>query len=560
MTVRDEIARLVDEAAKKAQKEDELPPVGLPEPSIERPSRPEHGDYASSLPMRLARSARQAPLVIAEAIARHIATSPVVGEVSVAPPGFINFRLNDAWLASQVDFIVRAGENFGEAALGRGKRVQIEFVSANPTGPLHVGNGRWASIGDSLARVLQAAGFDVEREYLVNDAGTQAEAFGDSVFARYQQLLGNDVPFPTEGYPGEYVMDIAREIRSEMGDRFGDSESTPVEVKRLAVEKMVGRIRQDMAAIGVNYDVWFHESSLYEESDTFDTAMALIRRQGAVVEKEGAVWFASSALGEDKDNVIIRYFASDIAYHYDKFKVRGFDKVIDIWGADHQGHVSRVKTAVQALGIEEGRLEIIIGQLVSLRSGESAGRLSKRAGNTISLREVVDEVGKDACRFFFLSRSADSQMEFDLDLAKKQSADNPVYYVQYAHARIAGILNQAVERALSPDGADVSLLTDAAELTLIRRMLQLPELVESIAESHEPHHLPHYAMDLATTFHDFYERCRVMPRYQDEEGRDRSPSDDEMALSRARLRLVQAAKVALARTLSLMGMEAPERM
>ena len=566
MTVREEIARLVDEAAKAAQAAGEIPPVGLPEPAVERPARPEHGDYASNLPMRLARTARLAPLALAEAIARRLPQSAAIGEVQVAPPGFVNIRLDDRWIGSQVDTILAAGATYGSGKLGAGKRVQVEFVSANPTGPLHVGNGRWASIGDSLARVLQASGYEVEREYLVNDAGTQAALFGDSVFARYLQLLGKDAEPPADGYFGDYVMDVARQVRDELGDRFVDSQATPAELKRLAVQKMVDRIREDMAAIGVNYDVWFFESSLYEESDTFDTAMALIKQQGSVVEKEGAVWFASSALGEDKDNVIIRsngaptYFASDIAYHYDKFMIRGFDSVIDIWGADHQGHVSRVKTAVQALGVEEGRLEIIIGQLVSVRSGDSAGRLSKRAGNVINLREVVDEVGKDACRFFFLSRSADSQMEFDLDLAKKQSNENPVYYVQYAHARIAGIVTQAAERGLSPEGGDVSLLTDPSELTLIRKMLLLPELIESIAESHEPHHLPHYAMELATTFHDFYEKCRVMPRHLDEEGRERTPSEDEIALSKARLRLVAAAKLALARTLNLMGMEAPERM
>jgi arginyl-tRNA synthetase len=566
MTVRQEIARLVDEAAKAAQTAGEIPSVPLPEPAIERPARPEHGDYASNLPMRLARSARQAPLALAQAIAEHMPDSAAIGEVEVAPPGFVNIRLDEKWVASQVDSIIAAGQDFGASDSGHGKRVQIEFVSANPTGPLHVGNGRWASIGDTLARVLLASGYDVEREYLVNDAGTQAVIFGDTVFARYQQLFGKDAPIPTEGYPGEYVIELAQEIRDEVGDRFLNSTETPPEIKRLSVLKMIDRIRADMAAIGVNYDVWFFESSLYEESDAFETAMRLIRNQGAVVEKEGAVWFASSALGEDKDNVIIRsngaptYFASDIAYHYDKFLVRDFDTVIDIWGADHQGHVSRVKTAVQALGVEDGRLEIIIGQLVSVRRGDAAGRLSKRAGNIVTLREVVDEVGKDACRFFFLSRSADSQMEFDLDLAKKQSNDNPVYYVQYAHARIAGILSNAAERGLSPEGGDVRLLTDPAELTLIRKMLLLPELIESIAGSHEPHHLPHYSTDLATTFHDFYEKCRVMPRYLDEDGRERAPSDDELALSRARLRLVAAAKVALSRSLSLMGMDAPERM
>jgi arginyl-tRNA synthetase len=566
MTVRNDIAQLVDEAAKAAQAAGDIPSVSLPEPAVERPARPEHGDYASNLPMRLARTARLAPMALAEAIAKRLPAAEAVGEVQVAPPGFINIRLDDGWLASRVDEIIAAGDSYGSSAAGHGQRVQVEFVSANPTGPLHVGNGRWASIGDSLARVLQAAGYDVEREYLVNDAGTQASLFGDSVFARYQQLLGKDAEPPADGYSGEYVGDIAAAIEQEVGDRFAASAQTPAELKRLAVAKMVDRIRDDMGAIGVNYDVWFFESSLYEESDTFETAMKLIKQQGAVVEKEGAVWFASSALGEDKDNVIIRsngaptYFASDIAYHYDKFMIRGFDRVIDIWGADHQGHVSRVKTAVQALGVPEGRLEIIIGQLVSVRSGDAAGRLSKRAGNVINLRDVVDEVGKDACRFFFLSRSADSQMEFDLDLAKKQSNENPVYYVQYAHARIAGILNQAAERGLSPDGGDVALLNDPAELALIRKMLLLPELIESIAESHEPHHLPHYAMELATTFHDFYERCRVMPRHLDEEGNERTPGDDELALARARLRLVAAAKVALSRTLSLMGMEAPERM
>jgi arginyl-tRNA synthetase len=281
--------------------------------------------------------------------------------------------------------------------------------------------------------------------------------------------------------------------------------------------------------------------------------MQRLRDQGAVVEKEGAIWLASSALGEDRDNVLIRstgiptYFASDIAYHYDKFFRRGFDQVIDIWGADHQGHVSRVKTAVHALGVPEGALDILIGQLVGLRRGGETVRLSKRAGEIITLREVVDEVGADACRFFFLQRSADSQMEFDIDLAKRQSNENPVYYVQYAHARIAGILSQAAERGFSPEGAEVGLLVHPAELALVRKMLLLPELVESIAESREPHHLPHYAMELATVFHDFYERCRVIDAEQPE-------------LSKARLRLCAAAKVALARSLELMGMSAPERM
>jgi arginyl-tRNA synthetase len=553
MTVKQEIADLIQAAATSAQEAGDIPPVVLPEPAVERPSRPEHGDYASSLPLRLSRTARLNPMALAELIVSRMPASKAVGEVNVAPPGFINVRLDDAWLAAQVNEILEAGNRFGDCDLGRGRRVQVEFVSANPTGPLHVGNGRWASIGDSLARVLAAAGYEVEREYLVNDAGTQAAVFGDSVFARYQQLHGRNVEFPPNGYPGEYVMEIARQLKDEFGDRFVGADETPGELKRRAIEIMLEQIRRDMEAIGVTYDVWFSEASLYEESDTFEVAMALIKQQGAVVEKEGAVWFASSALGEDKDNVLIRsngaptYFASDIAYHYDKFFKRGFDEVIDIWGADHQGHVSRVKTAVQALGVEEGRLHIIIGQLVSLKRGDQSGRFSKRAGTLVTLRELVDEIGADACRFLFLQRSADAQMEIDVDLAKQQKSENPVYYVQYAHARIAGILAQARDQGVDFETGDVKLLNHPAELALVRKMLVLPELVESIALSREPHHLPHYAMDLATSFHDFYEKCRVL-------------NLDDVERSRARLRLVAAAKVVLAKTLSLMGMSAPERM
>jgi arginyl-tRNA synthetase len=553
MTLRREISALVDRAARAARAAGDIPQVALPDPAVERPARPDHGDYASSLPLRLARSARANPMALAEAIARRIERVPLIGEVATAPPGFINVRLAEDWLASQVDAIIAAGDRFGCSDRGAGKRVQVEFVSANPTGPLHLGNGRWASIGDSLARVLEAAGYDVEREYLINDAGTQAAVFADTVFARYQQAFGRQVEIPPEGYPGDYVIDIAGEVMAEYGDRFLAATETPAELKRIAIEKMVARIKDDMEAIGVHYDVWFSESSLYEESDTFEVAMDLIRRQGAVVEKEGAVWFASSALGEDKDNVLIRstgaptYFASDIAYHYDKFFKRGFDYVIDIWGADHQGHVSRVKTAVQALGVEEGRLEIIIGQLVSLRREGQVGRLAKRTGAIVYLRELVDEIGADTCRFLFLQRSADAQMEIDVELAKRQSSENPVYYVQYAHARIAGILTQAEEKGLSAAGGDVALLRHEAELALVRKMLLLPELIDSIAENREPHHLPHYAMELATAFHDFYERCRVL-------------NEDNIPLSSARLRLCTAAKIALARTLGLMGMSAPERM
>jgi arginyl-tRNA synthetase len=323
------------------------------------------------------------------------------------------------------------------------------------------------------------------------------------------------------------------------------------EIHDLGIELMLGMIREDLEAIGVRYDAWFSERSLYS-GDTYETTMAMLREKGFIAEREGAVWFVSSSLGEEKDNVLVRstgaptYFASDIAYHYDKFALRGFDRVVDVWGADHQGHVPRMKAAASAIGVDPERLTIIIYQLVTLKRGAEVVRLSKRAGDIVTLREVVDEVGADAVRYNFVSRAADSHMDFDIELAKQQSSENPVYYVQYAHARIAGILAQAAERGIGPEGGDVSLLTEEAELALVRKMLRLPELIESMAESLEPHQLPYYATDLATAFHDFYEKCRVL-------------TDDE-ALSRARLRLVAAAKGVLARSLDLMGMSAPERM
>ncbi|MBF6600693.1 MAG: arginine--tRNA ligase [Dehalococcoidia bacterium] len=557
--MRDELSAMVLSAARAAMDAGVLPHVVLPEVIIERPARPEHGDYATSLPLRLARAARANPIEIAKAIAERLPASDAVAAADVAAPGFINFRLAEAWIAAQVDAIIAAGDAFGDLALGGGARVQVEFVSANPTGPLTAGNGRGAAIGDVLASVLQAAGYDVEREYLVNDAGTQTEVFGRTLLARYQQLFERDVQIPEDGYPGEYMIDVARRLKDECGDAYVDAavDAPPPEFVVRGVDLMVEAIGSDMERLGVHYDAWFRERSLYTAGEAggapYDEAMAVLRQRGSLVEKEGALWFASSELGEDKDNVVVRstgrptYFASDIAYHYDKFVRRGFERVIDVWGADHQGHVSRMKAAVEAVGVDPSRLEIIIYQLVSFRRGDELVRLSKRAGNIVLMRDVVEEVGADAARFFFLARSADSQMEFDLDLAKKQAADNPVYYVQYAHARIAGILANAQERGLPAEGGDVALLTHPLELELVRRMLQLPELVQMMAQTLEPHHLPHYAQDLATAFHAFYTECRVLDA-------------DHPPLSAARLKLCAAARLTLARALTLMGVAAPGRM
>jgi arginyl-tRNA synthetase len=361
------------------------------------------------------------------------------------------------------------------------------------------------------------------------------------------------VQIPEDGYPGEYMIELAKQIKEESGDTYALADEPAPEMVLRGVDLMVAEIESDLQKLGVRYDEWFRERWVYQDENVYDAAMKTLRDKGYLVEKEGALWFASSELGEDKDNVVIRstgrptYFASDIAYHYDKFVRRGFDRVIDVWGADHQGHVSRMKAAAQALGVDPGRLEILIYQLVSFRRGDEVVRLSKRAGNIVLIRDVVDEVGADAARFFFLSRSADSQMEFDLELAKRQSAENPVYYVQYAHARIAGILTNAAERVPSFDDGDVTLLRHPMELELIRKMLQLPELVHLMATQLEPHHLPHYAQDLATAFHAFYTECRVL-------------DDADKALTKARLKLCLAAKTTLARALTLMGMSAPERM
>ena len=553
--IRDDLTAMVEQAAQSAMDAGALPHVVLPEVTIERPARPEHGDYATSLPLRLARAARANPLEIAKLIAARLPQSDALAAAEVAAPGFVNFRLAERWLAGQVNAIIAARPSFGDVTLGDGRRVQVEFVSANPTGPLTAGNGRGAAIGDVLASVLQAAGYNVEREYLVNDAGTQTEVFGRTLLARYQQLFGKEVELPADGYPGEYMIDIARRIQDESGARYVDApaDAPPPEMVLRGIDVMVESIEDDMKGLGVRYDEWFRERWVYENADIYDAAMKLLREKGYLVEKEGALWFASTELGEDKDNVVIRstgrptYFASDIAYHYDKFVRRGFDQVIDIWGADHQGHVSRMKAAVSAVGVNPERLEILIYQLVSFRRGEELVRLSKRAGNIVLMRDVVEEVGRDAARFFFLARSADSQMEFDLELAKKQAAENPVYYVQYAHARIAGILTNAAERGFSSEGGDLALLTHPMELELIRKMLQLPELVQLMARNFEPHHLPHYAQDLATAFHACYTECRVLDA-------------DSPALSSARLKLCDAARLTLARALRLMGVSAPDQM
>ena len=554
MMIKDKLVELLIQAVNEAQEQGKLPSVSLPPVTVAHPQNAEHGDYASSLPLKLARVTSVKPLVIAEDIAGSIVPGPEIDTVRVAPPGFINFTLKADWLTAQVDSILQAGDAYGDIDLGEGRRVQIEFVSVNPTGPLHVGHGRGAILGSVLASVLTAAGYSVEKEYYINDAGAQTRAFARSLYARYQQELGVSVEMPVDGYVGSYMVELAKEIIAKEGDRFltlPEPEAVSG-LGQLGLDRMLGQIRTDLEVLGVTFDIWFSEQSLYDGGQ-YEKVKSILEKGGYVAEKEGATWFISTALGEDKDNVIVRgdgsptYFAADIAYHYNKFAERRFDRVIDIWGADHHGHVSRMKAVLGVFGVDPERLGVIIAQLVTLRRGDELVRISKRSGDIITLREVIDEVGADACRFFFLSRSADSQMDFDLELAKKQSADNPVYYVQYAHARIASILRLAGERGIDFHDGDVSLLTAEPELSLIRKMLLLPEIIEAVANTMEPHHLAYYAQEMATVFHGFYTQCRVVS-LQDE------------VLSKARLKLVAAAKLVLARTLYLMGMTVPETM
>ena len=565
--VREEVRAALAAALNDAQKRGALPRLPGTEIAVERPQKPEHGDYASSVALRLAGTVKRKPIEVAQAIADSVQTGPLIESVTVAPPGFINLRLAPVWKRSQVDAVLAAGDTWGNIDVGAGKTLQVEFVSANPTGPLQVGNGRGAVLGDVLASVLAAAGYDVAREYYVNDAGAQVRIFAESLYTRYQQHFGQDAEIAAEGYQGQYMVDLAAAIAADEGEKYLQMQSPVGPLGEEGLRRMLDEVRDDLGLLGVEFDQWFSEASLLRPEDaldgrsTYEVALDRLREGGHVVEKEGAIWFRSSS-GDDKDNVLVRssgdptYFATDIAYHYDKFVLRGFDRVIDVWGADHQGHVARTKAATAAVrgpesGAEDG-LEMLLYQLVHLRRGDERVRMSKRTGELVTLRELLGEIGRDVTRYFMLQRSADAQMDFDLDLAVSQDPkQNPVSYVQYAHARCASILRTGAEAGLQeagvPPDADVQLLDDPAELALIDYMLRLPELVELMAAKLEPHHLSTYALEFAQQFTQFYGACRVV-------------DTDAPELSRARLKLTRAAQIVLARTLGLMGVSAPDEM
>ncbi|TDA69785.1 MAG: arginine--tRNA ligase [Clostridia bacterium] len=554
--VKNQVYQVLVRAAETGRQAGELTYSVRPDFVIEVPREAEHGAFATNLAMLLARENRRPPRELAGILVNRMDLSGTwVAQAEVAGPGFINFHLDPGWL-QQVPLVVEAeGRHYGTSSLGQGQKVQVEFVSANPTGVLHMGNARGAALGDSMANLLEAAGYEVTREFYINDAGNQIENFARSLEARYLQLLGQDVPLPDEGYHGEDLTETMRHFLSQRGEEarhLAPGERRQVLVE-FALQEKLADIRRSLADFGVEYDVWFSEQTLHASGEV-QRAIEELRTRGHIYEHEGALWFKTSAFGDSKDEVVVRsngvptYFAADIAYHRNKFE-RGFGRVINIWGADHHGHVDRLRGAMQALGYDPGRLTIILMQLVRLFSGGEILRMSKRTGTYVTLDELVEEVGRDAARYFFLMRSADSHLDFDLDLAKSQSQENPVYYVQYAHARIMSIMRQAAARDYQVRPAaevKLDLLRAKEELAMLRHLADYPDLVAGAARALEPHRLPRYAHELASIFHQFYTNCRVLT--------------EDRELREARLALTRAAQIVLANVLGLMGVTAPERM
>jgi arginyl-tRNA synthetase len=525
---------------------------------IERPADKDHGDYAANVAMRLARPLKKPPLEIAKAIAERIPAGDMIAAVEVAAPGFINVRLQHLWLAKQVEVIASAGDAFGRTDTLKGQKIQVEFISANPTGPMTIANARGGPIGDVLASVLQFHGATVTREYYIEDGGTQLRRFGISVAVRYRQLFGEDIELPEEGYPADYVKDIAAEIRERHGDAY---RGLPLEEQAkvlapLAIDWVVADAQRVTAKLGIAFDSWFKQSS-FVASGYVDETIDALRERGVIVERDGVIFFetpeAVSLRREGDEGWVLvdaqgdpKYLATDIAYHRLCLERRGFDLKLNVWGANTQYHLAQMKLALPLLGIDPARFEVILYQYVRFVHEGVLTRMGKRTGKFLLLNDVIDTVGKDVARWFFLMASADRQLDFDFELAVQQSNENPAYYVQYAHARIASIFRTAAERGITADGADVGLLVDEAELDLVRLMLRFPELALEIRDKHNVHLLTGYGLELAGAFHAFYKGNRVI-------------GEDE-ARSKARLRLVEAVGLTLRQTLGLLGVTAPESM
>ncbi len=571
MTIRESLESVLHQALKAAVEAGELPLDEIPVPSLERPREEGHGDWACTVAMRLAKAAHMNPRAIAQAIVDHLPENSLVESCEIAGPGFINLTLTNASFQAVVAEAREKGADFGKSQLAEPCKVDLEYVSANPTGPMHVGHGRWAALGDATARVMRHAGYSVDEEFYINDQGNQMNVFGNSIVVRYQQMLGQDVEMPEACYGGAYIKDIAQAIIDEDGSKWldADEQERLIDFRERGYAMMLDTVKNTLSTFGNHFDTWFSERSLFVPDENGTTkqqrAFDVMNEKGLLYESDGATFFRSTDFGDDKDRVLVKangdltYFMSDVAYHYDKMQ-RGYDHLIDIWGADHHGYIQRCKAMMTAWGYPDA-LEVVLGQLVNLlRDGEPV-RMSKRTGEMVTFQELIDEVGVDATRYLMLSKSADQAIDFDIEVAKKQDSSNPVYYVQYAHARICSILRKAgeargmdVESAgiedivaeLGLDGADLSPLSHESELALMRKMADFSDLVAGAARDRAPFRLTHYAQELASLFHSFYGNCHVLGVEEDVE--------------KARLALVDAARTVLALSLDLLGVSAPERM
>lgn len=575
MQIREQLELLFDEALKSAVEDSTLALAEIPAAALERPRDIANGDWASTVALRSAKLAKRSPRDIANAIVSHFPENNLVESLDIAGPGFINVKLSPSAFHSVASTVREQGFDFGKGEIEEGKRyVNIEYISANPTGPFHVGHGRWAALGDATSRVMRHAGYDIYEEFYINDHGVQMDNFGESVAVRYQQLLGRDIELPENCYAGSYVKDIAQHIIDQDGDKWLDADphERMENFRERAYAYELSEQKRICDEFGTTFDMWFSERTLYEPDETgksqVDHALEAMDKGGYLYEKDGALWFRSTAFDDDKDRVLRKqngeytYFTSDVAYHYNKMQ-RGFDHLIDIWGADHHGYIARCEAMLAAWGYP-GALEVILGQLVNLFRDGRPVRMSKRSGEMVTFEELIDEVGVDATRWAMLSRSADQTIDFDIEAAKKQDSSNPVYYVQYAHARICSILRKAAPKDLSdaalageittdqlaekllPADVDLSLLVDPAEIDLMRKMDAFKDLVDGAARDRAAFRLTHYCQDLAGLFHAFYTNCRVI--------------NDDKALQNARLALCDATRIMLALSLSLLGISAPEQM
>lgn len=553
------VKKVTNDALYTAKKEGALDFEEIPAYLIEEPRDKSFGDFSVNAAMLMAKQAKRPPRDIANLLVSNMQTEGTyIKEVSVAGPGFINFKLDPMYVTEILRTIEEEKDQFGATDFGGKKKINVEFVSANPTGPMHMGNARGGALGDCLANILRMAGYSVTKEFYVNDAGNQIEKLAVSLAARYKQILfGEDaVEFPEDGYHGDDVKEHAKNFADTYGDKYKDvpEEELKAALIDATLYKNIDAMKDGLKAYGIDYDVWFHESELHNKNQVLETVEELTKR-GYTYEKEGAIWFKATDFGLEKDDVLVRangfvtYFAADIAYHKNKFIDRGFDTAIDIWGADHHGHVARLKAAMQALGIEPDRLEIVLMQLVRLVRDGEAVRMSKRTGKAITLGDLIEEIGVDAARFFFNMRQANSHFEFDLELAVSQSSDNPVFYVQYAHARICGIIQMLAQKGVCVENYKdlaVSCLTHPKEIDLMKELARFPEEIKQAATLRDPSKIIKYSMDLATAFHGFYSACKV--------------DTEDKTLTKARLKLVSATGQVIYNVLTVLGISAPEHM